>query len=243
MLRLNWQVFLTLCTELLTAKVLLAGAIGGTMTIAELIKAARTRKKWSQRRLANELGISRNAVSWWEAGKSAPSRARQLEVARLLDIPESEVNPLSVSGITVLDVTEQKVVYLPVHNLRAIIMRSGGELKKGISDGVIAVEHNLGASCFAARVDDEALTPLYQMGDEIIVDRSVKPADKDVVVAGTPNNVLMLRCYKTLGRNSRGVDTFELRSSNADFPTIPMDSVKGLRIVGVVIEHRRKRQV
>jgi transcriptional regulator with XRE-family HTH domain len=212
------------------------------MTIAEIIKRAREAKGWSQEDLARAVGVSRNAVSQWEAGETAPKRDRQPIVIKVLGLKDDDLSPLSVSGISVLDRTEIKVVNLPLYKMSAITMRTGGELKFSGRDGNIAVDHTLDASCFAARITDEAMAPLYQLGDVIIVDKSVSPEDDDIVVAGTPGNILMLRSYQDLGKNSRGQDVYELRSTNADYPTIPMNSVKGLHVVGVVIEHRRRRR-
>jgi transcriptional regulator with XRE-family HTH domain len=212
------------------------------MTIADLIKSAREAKKWTQADLARAVGVTRNAVTQWEAGESAPKRGRQDAVARALGIPVTAFSPLQLSGVALVDELEQKVVNLPLYKMSAITMRTGGELKLGKSEGYIVANHNFGASCIAARVSDEAMSPLFQMGDEIIIDRSLSPRDKDAVVAGLPGDVLMLRYYKALGQNSRGQEVYELRSTNADYPTIPMDSVKGLCIVGVVVEHRRKRR-
>lgn len=214
------------------------------MTFAELIKQARKAKHWSQADLARALGLSRNAVTEWEQGKSAPKRTRWPSVERALDLAAGTISPFTVSGITIVDAAEDKVVNLPLYKMSAISMRTGGELKFGVSDGTISVNTAYGASCFAARVADEAMAPLYQPGDVIIVDKSLSAEvhDGDDVVAGTPNDVLMLRQYKARGRNSHGREVYELRSTNADYPTIPMDSVEGMQIVGVVIEHRRRRR-
>lgn len=213
------------------------------MTIAEIIKAAREAKSWSQADLAKLVGVSRNAVTQWESGESAPKRKRQAIVAKALDLPLNVFNPLHASGVTVVDEAERKVVMLPLHNMNTITMRSGGELKSGESDESVAVDAECNPSnCIVARITDEAMSPLYQLGDVIVIDRTIPPRDKDSVVAAAPGQVLMLRDYRSLGMNSRGVSVYELRSTNPDYPTIPMDSVKGLRVVGVVIEHRRRRR-
>ena len=56
------------------------------MTIGENIKARRTQLRMSQEYVADQLGISRQAVAKWEAGKSEPSPANLMELSALLEL-------------------------------------------------------------------------------------------------------------------------------------------------------------
>ena len=42
------------------------------MNLADKIMAERKKKGWSQEELANQLGVSRQAVSKWESARSTP---------------------------------------------------------------------------------------------------------------------------------------------------------------------------
>ena len=55
------------------------------MTLAENIKNRRINLKLSQEYIADQLGISRQAVAKWESGKSEPSAANLAELAVLLE--------------------------------------------------------------------------------------------------------------------------------------------------------------
>ncbi len=61
------------------------------MTIGENIKARRTQLRMSQEYVADQLGISRQAVAKWEAGKSEPSPANLMELSALLELSMEEL--------------------------------------------------------------------------------------------------------------------------------------------------------
>lgn len=56
------------------------------MDLGKRIKAARKIKGWSQAALAEMVGVSTQAVSQWETGKTEPELARVTMVANLLDV-------------------------------------------------------------------------------------------------------------------------------------------------------------
>ena len=61
------------------------------MTYGKRIKQAREDLHMTQEQLAEELDISRQAVSKWEAGLSRPTREKLDRLSRILDIPPAEV--------------------------------------------------------------------------------------------------------------------------------------------------------
>ena len=54
------------------------------MTLGESIRELRKRRGLSQEKLAEQMGVSRQAVTKWEAGQSAPSSENLLRLAELL---------------------------------------------------------------------------------------------------------------------------------------------------------------
>ncbi|MFQ9639377.1 MAG: helix-turn-helix domain-containing protein [Eisenbergiella sp.] len=60
------------------------GKEGVNMALSENIKARRTQLKMSQEYVADQLGISRQAVAKWEAGTSEPTSKNLSELAFLL---------------------------------------------------------------------------------------------------------------------------------------------------------------
>ena len=61
------------------------------MTIAEKIIRLRTSKKMSQEKLANLLGVSRQAVSRWEAGESIPGTENIKEICKLFSVSSDQL--------------------------------------------------------------------------------------------------------------------------------------------------------
>jgi transcriptional regulator with XRE-family HTH domain len=51
------------------------------------LRAARQRRKISQRMLANELGVTPGLVAQWELGMCRPSPDNRLDLSALLDVP------------------------------------------------------------------------------------------------------------------------------------------------------------
>jgi len=64
------------------------------MGLAENIRSRRQELKLSQGYVADQLGVSRQAVCKWESGQSAPSAANLADLAMLLETSVSDlVNP------------------------------------------------------------------------------------------------------------------------------------------------------
>ena len=61
------------------------------MTLGERIKELRRKNGFSQEKIAELVGISRQAVTKWEAGQSAPSMANLLALAELFGVSLDEL--------------------------------------------------------------------------------------------------------------------------------------------------------
>ena len=84
------------------------------MTLGERIKNQRTRSGLSQERVAELVGVSRQSVTKWESGQSAPSTEKLFRLAEifgttvdmLLDIPD-EKNEQSINQAQIKELTSQ----------------------------------------------------------------------------------------------------------------------------------------
>ena len=61
------------------------------MILAAKITEERKKNGWSQEELANRLGVSRQAVSKWECGKSDPSTSNLIALAALFGTTAEEL--------------------------------------------------------------------------------------------------------------------------------------------------------
>ena len=60
-------------------------------SLGEVIRDQRTRCGMTQEFVAEQLGVSRQAVSKWESGASDPSTSNLLALAKLFDVPADEM--------------------------------------------------------------------------------------------------------------------------------------------------------
>lgn len=57
------------------------------MTFAEKLKTLRKQKGWSQTKLANELGVSRQSVSKWEQSEVVPDTSNLEKISKVFNMP------------------------------------------------------------------------------------------------------------------------------------------------------------
>lgn len=102
-----------------------------TQTLGERIRAARQAAGLSQEKLAERLGLTRQAVTKWESGQSAPSTENLLRLAEVLGVPvtallgeEASGPPLAGPPLRILSFRE--FVQLLWGNLRAALIILAG---------------------------------------------------------------------------------------------------------------------
>ncbi|HIV03108.1 MAG TPA: helix-turn-helix transcriptional regulator [Candidatus Aphodoplasma excrementigallinarum] len=94
------------------------------MALSENIKARRMALKMSQEYVAEQLGISRQAVGKWETGKSEPTAANLAELAALFEMSVSElVEPENCAGQRV---EQERQAKEKRHNAKMLLGRWSG---------------------------------------------------------------------------------------------------------------------
>ena len=94
------------------------------MSIGERITMLRKERQLSQGQLAQQLGVSRQAVSKWENGQTSPDTVKLIQLAELLDTeveylatgnkPVYEPAPIVVNVVEKVDKYIDRVVEKPV---------------------------------------------------------------------------------------------------------------------------------
>ena len=57
------------------------------MTVGQRIRQGRERAGWTQEKLAEAMGVSRQAVSKWEADRARPTAEKLARLSEALDLP------------------------------------------------------------------------------------------------------------------------------------------------------------
>jgi SOS-response transcriptional repressor LexA len=115
----------------------------------------------------------------------------------------------------------------------------GGGLEEIAADPELARE--LGPNAFALVVRGLSMTPEFQPGDLVVVDPGVPVRPGDIVVAKLQNeDSATLKKYRDRGRSPAGDPVIELVPTNDDYPVLVLTADNPGRIVGPVIEHRRR---
>lgn len=115
-------------------------------------------------------------------------------------------------------------------------------------DDYITTDLELSDQSFALEIKGDSMVAppgsgegSFHEGDRIIVDCSLTPLPGDFVVAKNGEHEATFKKYRPRGADERGREVFELVPLNPDYPTMRSDR-QDIRIVGVMVEHRRYRK-
>jgi SOS-response transcriptional repressor LexA len=210
--------------------------------IAALIKFHRVRLMLSQDALAEKVGVSRGAVSAWERGANGPNRRQAPKLAKIFGVEEHDLLPLSGAGIDFLDSTIESF-RVPIFPMDELPMGADdAQAKRTDGEGSLHIDQSYSRRCFVVRITDDSMAPEYHPGDLAVVDPDLRPLTDDDVVVRIANSPAILRRYVARGLDRRGHGVFDLVSANTDHATLSVNADVKATIIGVVIEHRRKRR-
>jgi SOS-response transcriptional repressor LexA len=207
-------------------------------TFGNRLRARRKQMGLEQVDLAKISGTSQSTISDIERGRNEGSKAL-LSLAKALrcnpiwlqtgeGTPEgpmqnaSDCTTMGLQIVAVMDLSEPLKAGLGFH-----------EVLKKAGRPMVAVRKEYGHGTFCVRVEGRAMEPDFRDGDLVVVDPSRKPQPGDPVVARTPTALLFLR-FRLLSPDG----SYELVPANSDYPGYRIEDGE-LRILGVVVEHRR----
>lgn len=105
----------------------------------------------------------------------------------------------------------------------------------------IYVDTEMPDGVFAMKVRGDSMQPVFQEGDTIVIDPSIRPRPGDYVVAertidGETSGTF--KKYRERGYDDFGNTIYELVPLNDNYPTLSSNQAQ-CRIIGVMVEHRR----
>jgi SOS-response transcriptional repressor LexA len=212
------------------------------LPIGPAIKKLREKpgRAWSQTKLAALAGTTAPTISRIESGIFYPT---QEMLARILsamgmslpkfyaELSTSNVEHAEIGGrvIPVID-------YVQAGKWASVDARPVdiGDRETVVTD----LEHP--PSTFAMRIRGDSMEPKFEAGDLVIINPMLTPGPGDFVVAVEGSGEATFKQYRSVGKNGRGLDVFELIPLNTLYGPMRSDRHK-IAIVGVMVEHRQYR--
>jgi SOS-response transcriptional repressor LexA len=210
--------------------------------------------------IAAALGVSKQSITGWEkTGRiTKPNLAKFSELLKinLKWFYSDEGTPAdSIRKYDKLSVVprkqerfDQNVIPVPAGK-RAIPVISAVQAGKlteindpypaGAGYAVEYADDDLSRWAFALEIDGDSMLPDFRPGDRVIVDPEIAPNPGDFVVAKNGREEATFKKYRPRGIGPDGNMIFELVPLNDDYPTMRSD-VESLRVIGVMVEHRKK---
>lgn len=207
--------------------------------IGRIILSQRVKLGISQARLASLVGVSRQMIQQYEKG-SQPDPDKQQVLADALQLSVSIFDPL-LSAVARID-SATEYYSIPVYELETYVHeRRGSENMLGTLEGtdrevlqVDVARHK----CFAVRMTDDSMSPLYERGDVLLINPALEPRDACRVLASFADERAIVRTYTFRGVDRKGSSVFDLSTPNPDHVTVTVNSENPAKIEGVVVERR-----
>lgn len=211
------------------------------MSVGERIRTARTKLGLSQVELAKRVGVSRGAIYQWESGNTQQIRHDKIpRLAAVLGISVTALQPFGGGTVAPIEKNQKSyVVLIGWGELAALPALGGGKMKMSALTRAkyIEVDLEISPECVALRVEDNSMEPGFRKRDIVIIDPNITPADGDhVLVRLAKTEEHLFRRYV-----SRRADAYDLVAENADYPTVTINAKFPAEIMGVLVEHRKKR--
>ncbi|TQE95222.1 MAG: hypothetical protein FKY71_17245 [Spiribacter salinus] len=227
----------------------------GMSDFADRLRHALDERDVSQSQLARWLGVKPQAIQYLCSGKAQRSRYTT-EIAGLLEISATwlasgigSMTPQNPDGRQ--EIREPSSVYAsrPVPVIDYI---QAGDPRRVIDaytagDGFRTVTlegdmvNQVGPFTFALEVVGDSMADEFREGDTVVVDPDAPIRPGAIVVAKLDRDQsATLKKYRDRGFDKNMDPVVELKPLNEDYPPITMDASNPGKIIGPVVEHRRR---
>ena len=216
--------------------------------VGERLSKARREAKLGQVDLAAQLGISKQLASHWEAGSSEITSWDVVRLARLLNVDTSwlltgrERRSQSQSPGDGIVIKASLTQLLDFANSAAFFSESE---RKELLYGGLSTKARVHSPCLSGRAVafeawDRAMAPEIDVGDLVVVDRSVAPINGDIVLSAIlESGQLLLRRY----HRATPVRPIILSASAAKyFPEQRLSDPSSYVFMGTLVENTRFRR-
>jgi SOS-response transcriptional repressor LexA len=180
-------------------------------------------------------------VSKWEDGTAAPNRNRVQAVAKALGLKANDLSSHSAITISSVDLIKSGAS-IPVMDWSLFVQYPGGVPEAVLSTlPTVLADVEAPQQAVALRIEDDPMPGHLSSTDVVIVDQSINPVNGDLVVALAGGDIVV-RQYQDRGLDSKGAPCFDLLSTNQDLPTRTVNSSNAGKVLGVIVEVRKRRR-
>lgn len=229
------------------------------MELGKTLRALLDRRSATAADLARYVGVSDTAVKYWLDGTTHPDKIAAGYMRRVARFFNTSVDALYTGDAAKENISEPEGAWsLPSPAARSIPVISYVEAgvwsdvsdpwPKG--DGMERIQVDpalagvLSPVAFALVVEGRSMEPEFVDGDIIVIDPHVAPQPGDFVVAKLDRDErATFKKFRSRGLDSEGNPAFELVPLNEDFPTLRVDASNPGHVIGVMVEHRRRRRI
>jgi len=212
------------------------------MSIAERVKALRSKRELTQVELASIAGTTQQSIVNLEAGKTLRPRFLP-ELALALDCSveyllsgvgsPDESKPSKISG-------SRQVPVLYDYQVAAWRVNSKPSELSGVTE-YIQTNIKVSSSSFAFSIKDDSMRPEFNEGDIVICDPNETTIPGDFVMAQVgESEKAIFRRYRLISA-AGDEPVFELFPLN-NVHALHRSDVEKIRVIGVMVEHRKYRQ-
>lgn len=213
------------------------------MSVADQIRKGRIAAGLTQGQLAEKIGVTRSAINQWEKRAPKLRPEHKLALAQALARPPSAFEEFGGGTVSLADGKRHTILLLEWEDLKHL-SPGGKVLKEAIKRATyIDVGEDISKNAKALTVRDDSMTPVFRPGDEIIIDPDATPKEMD----GDEPDYVLVRIVKTgeeifrRYRPRRG-GAYDLEAENEDWDTVSISSRNPGEMLGVLVEHRKKRR-
>lgn len=219
-------------------------------TLEDRIRAVLSETRAEQVELADAAGVTKGTVSQWLDGKiksikleyavGIQKRYGYNPVWLVMGEGEKKLGTPGYANVTPAQVGSRRVPL--ISSVQAGRMTEAVDpFPPGGAFEYLLTDLDLSDYAFALEIEGLSMAPDFNPGDRIIIDPAIQPRPGDFVVAKNGREEATFKKYRARGVGADGREAFELIPLNPDYPTISSEHER-VRIIGVMVEHRRYRK-
>lgn len=194
---------------------------------SEQLKMLRNKKRLSQAKLADELGVSASTVAMWESGEREPKNYETLELIADYFNVNMEVLLTGKLSPTKIPVLGRVIAGIPIEAVEEIIDYE--EIPQSMAKN---------GEYFAMQIKGDSMEPKFSAGDVVIVRKQEDVDNGDIAIVLVNGNEATVKKIRKFDGGINLIPT----NSNYDVITYTNAQIEQLpvRIIGKVVELRAK---